>query len=358
MTDERLDDLLKVALKRDIAASDLKIDESRKAGFKREKRLARRKRTVVAAVLAVCLLAGGTATYAAYPEILSYVNQKQTRKLGRMEVVDSEGIQSFAEGKSEVDYLTFRKQVGVKILSETVTEAPEDIKVSIDTDRTNYLFAKMDPYFSYEDKPVSLEIDMILSEDQLATGLDKDYMGAYTYQGSFTTQNGDRVNLISDTTGAEHPEVIAEMVSDGVKYILSGRVTIPEMKQIVESLEYVPGTTGEESASAIYSDEDIAAAEELIRKEFESWNGVKNLELHYMGDSCNTVENVQWMNDLNEGQKVSDEPFTQCIAFTSTFITDDNISPGVWNPDSAYAGWSWYLARTDGGEWHLMTWGY
>ncbi len=342
MTDEKMDDLLKKALKPDIEAEELKIDESRKTDYRRTKNKARRKRTVAAAVLVVCLLAGGTATYAAYPEILSYVNQKQTKKLGHMEVVDSQGIQS----------------VGVKILSETVTEAPEDIKVSIDTDRTNYLFAKMDPYFSYEDKPVSLEIDMILSEDQLATGLDKDYMGAYTYQGSFTTQNGDRVNLISDTTGAEHPEVIAEMVSDGVKYILSGRVTIPEMKQIVESLEYVLGTTGEESASAIYSDEDIAAAEELIRKEFESWNGVKNLELHYMGDSCNTVENVQWMNDLNEGQKVSDEPFTQCIAFTSTFITDDNISPGVWNPDSAYAGWSWYLARTDGGEWHLMTWGY
>lgn len=108
-----------------------------------------------------------------------------------------------------MDYLTFRKELGVQILSETVTEAPEDIKVSIDT---------------------------------------------------------DRVNLISDTTGAEHPELIAEMVSGGIKYILSGRVTIPEMKQIVESLEYVPGTEAEESLSSVYTDEDIAAAEELIRK--------------------------------------------------------------------------------------------
>ncbi|MEE3481998.1 MAG: hypothetical protein VZQ80_08425 [Lachnospiraceae bacterium] len=358
MTDEKLDGLLNQALKADIVADELKIDESREASWKRTKKQARRKRTIAAAVLAVCLLAGGTAAYAAYPEILSYMNQQQTKKLGRMEVVNSEGIQNFAEGKSEMDYLTFRNELGVQILSETVTEAPEDIKVSIDTDRTNYLFAKMDPYFSYDGTPVAMEIDMILSEDQLATGLDKDYMGAYSYQGSFTTQNGDRVNLISDTTGAEHPELIAEMVSGGIKYILSGRVTIPGMKQIVESLEYVAGTEAEETRSSIYTDEDISAAEEIIRKEFDSWNGVKKLELRYMGDSCNTVENVQWMNDLNEGQKVSDEPFTQCIAFTSTFLTEDSAVPGEWNPDSAYAGWTWYLARTDGGEWHLMTWGY
>ena len=28
------------------------------------------------------------------------------------------------------------------------------------------------------------------------------------------------------------------------------------------------------------------------------------------------------------------------------------------NADTEYTGWKWWLARSDGGEWKLMTWGY
>ena len=31
---------------------------------------------------------------------------------------------------------------------------------------------------------------------------------------------------------------------------------------------------------------------------------------------------------------------------------------GAWETDEEYMNWEWWLARTDGGEWHLMTWGY
>ena len=31
---------------------------------------------------------------------------------------------------------------------------------------------------------------------------------------------------------------------------------------------------------------------------------------------------------------------------------------GVWNPDFEYTNRRWWLARTEGGEWKLITWGY
>ena len=30
---------------------------------------------------------------------------------------------------------------------------------------------------------------------------------------------------------------------------------------------------------------------------------------------------------------------------------------GAWEPDEEYT-WSWWLARSEGGEWKLMAWGY
>lgn len=30
----------------------------------------------------------------------------------------------------------------------------------------------------------------------------------------------------------------------------------------------------------------------------------------------------------------------------------------AWEPDTDYEDYSWHLARTDGGEWKLLTWGY
>ena len=31
---------------------------------------------------------------------------------------------------------------------------------------------------------------------------------------------------------------------------------------------------------------------------------------------------------------------------------------GAWEPDTEYTDWQWWLARSDGGKWKLLTWGY
>ncbi len=138
----------------------------------------------------------------------------------------------------------------------------------------------------------------------------------------------------------------------------NGSTALQEVKQVETAAPTDDETKQLFSRSQIYSEADIDSAEAVVRAEFDSWQDAENLQLSYMGDSCNVIENIQWMNDLNERQKVSDVPFTQCLAFTSTFHTKKDLKEYTWEPDEDYDGYQWWLARSDGGEWHLMTWGY
>lgn len=63
-------------------------------------------------------------------------------------------------------------------------------------------------------------------------------------------------------------------------------------------------------------------------------------------------ENIAWMNDLAEGQN-----FTQYIEFKSDFHSPKEGTITLEH-DFEYKDWGWSLARTDGGKWQLVTWGY
>lgn len=97
---------------------------------------------------------------------------------------------------------------------------------------------------------------------------------------------------------------------------------------------------------------------QLIQDEFAGWKGCELHSLRYTSDACNTSENIQWMNDLAKGQNL-DVTFIQCIQFESDFHSPKNPKDqGAWNLDEEYTDWQWWLARTDKGDWKLMTWGY
>ena len=85
--------------------------------------------------------------------------------------------------------------------------------------------------------------------------------------------------------------------------------------------------------------------------------GEQSLEIPSLGLSWPLDQpscNIEWMNDLRtEDNK---EAFTQCIAFKSSFRSPKN-GGGAWEANEEYT-WSWWLARCEGGEWKLMTWGY
>lgn len=110
--------------------------------------------------------------------------------------------------------------------------------------------------------------------------------------------------------------------------------------------------------SAVYSEEDMDEAIELIKKEFSAhMTGVKKLKnIRYASDECTDREYIDWMNELREANDTSKNPFTQHICFLTDFTTSDNTTS--LNTNSTYTDWQWHLARTDGGNWVCMTSGY
>lgn len=108
--------------------------------------------------------------------------------------------------------------------------------------------------------------------------------------------------------------------------------------------------------SEIYSQEDMDSAIRLIKEEFSKWDGCELHKIAYSSDDECNADNISWMNDLEEADDAK-ETFTQCIMFTSEFHSPKKGGES-WNPDQEYTGWQWWLARSDGGQWNLMTWGY
>ena len=83
---------------------------------------------------------------------------------------------------------------------------------------------------------------------------------------------------------------------------------------------------------------------------------MNNLGLSYKSDEeSNNADNIAWMNDL---EKANDDKefFVQCIAFDSSFRSPTK-GGDAWDANKEYS-WSWWLARSESGDWKLMTWGY
>lgn len=110
--------------------------------------------------------------------------------------------------------------------------------------------------------------------------------------------------------------------------------------------------------SKIYSQEDMDAAVKIILKQFEQWQGCELHSVVYMGDECNSAENLRWMNELAQAQKIQ-EKMVQCAGFLSDFyVSREAEKHTTFNPETEYKNWQWWLARSENGEWHLLTFGY
>ncbi|MFQ6870390.1 MAG: hypothetical protein ACLRSF_02765 [Romboutsia timonensis] len=107
-----------------------------------------------------------------------------------------------------------------------------NFKILDDIDK--YSYEHGEEYYS----PISLRIEMILSEEQLSTGIDRDYLGMYDFQESYISDKGYKVNIIKGTDGDDSiiSEKCAIFVADGIRYTLQGRVTTELLKDIVDSM--------------------------------------------------------------------------------------------------------------------------
>ena len=106
-----------------------------------------------------------------------------------------------------------------------------------------------------------------------------------------------------------------------------------------------------EAVTEIYNPEDINAAIALIHAEFDGWGGWEIKSIRYAGDAANNAENIEWLNGLKEKE------YAQCMELLMDLHTPADVK-GALEPDTDYTDYQWWLARTEGGDWELITWGY
>ena len=134
-------------------------------------------------------------------------------------------------------------------------------------------------------------------------------------------------------------------------------VEFTESAEILAVFEFPVEPVIDIGESEIFSEEDLMAAAEAIQDKFEEFEGCELFDIRYAGDEECTEENLKWMNELAPGKDM--EPnFTQVVNFLSDFHSPVDTEGTAWEADTDYLDWGWWLARADGGEWQILTWGY
>ena len=116
--------------------------------------------------------------------------------------------------------------------------------------------------------------------------------------------------------------------------------------------------------SSIYTEDELNDAVLLIRDKFASFAG--DCELHsirYAGDAANNEENLEWLNSLREARsnippEDAGKQYVQVAEFLSDFHSPVEEGPYVWELDTEYKDYQWWLARLKDGPWEIVSWGY
>lgn len=231
------------------------------------KRFPRIFKSIAACVLMLVL--GGTTVFAGYYVMNKImVNEEELPELDTMHIVK---VKSLKESPDEYgmtkanfsDYDTMKEALGIDLLDTVLSAENSYMLGDIMTDNKDFLIMEVNNYilgdtsnyeFIPEEKryqythgekyfsPVSLTVDIILSENQMNTGWETDYLGMYKFVESYTSEQGYTVNIIEDTTdedvaGNYVSEKCAVFVADGIRYTLRGRTSIDEIKVIVNTMK-------------------------------------------------------------------------------------------------------------------------
>ena len=163
---------------------------------------------------------------------------------------------------SKINYKQIQEQLGVSLLNSELSKDDKYMISDVETDNKDYAIIKCDNYilgdtsnYSYNEEgfysfdegnlyksPISLQVDIILSETQLNNVWTTDYLGMYGFVEQFVSEQGYKVNLIETKNDGNQPQnfvskKIAVFVADGIRYTLTGRTTVDNMKQIVNSMK-------------------------------------------------------------------------------------------------------------------------
>ncbi|MBQ7565847.1 MAG: hypothetical protein IJT18_01885 [Oscillospiraceae bacterium] len=100
-----------------------------------------------------------------------------------------------------------------------------------------------------------------------------------------------------------------------------------------------------------YTQEDLQKAEKLVEDTIKGFTEatIDLKSLTYAGDEKSMAE-LEYVNSLDRGA------FDEVAIFGSLFHTSKDAG-GAWEADTDYT-WDFYLARSTGGEWTMVTYGY
>lgn len=193
------------------------------------------------------------------------VNELELPELDSMKVTNQvknreKGIKP--QSISRMNYKQIQEQLGVSLLNSELSKDDRYMILDVETDNKDYAIIKCDNYilgdtsnYSYNDEgfysfdegklyksPISIQADIVLSETQLNNLWTTDYLGMYKFTEQFVSEQGYKVNLIEETIDGNQPQDFvskktAIFVADGIRYKLTGRTTVENMKQIVNSMK-------------------------------------------------------------------------------------------------------------------------
>ena len=120
------------------------------------------------------------------------------------------------------------------MLGEIKTDNKDFVILSFENyivgDTGNYNYLPNADFYTYDYgeeyySPVSLTVDIMLSEAQMKNGWDTDYLGIYEFKENYVSAQGYKVNLIEDTTGEDSVEnYVSEkcevFAANGIQYTL------------------------------------------------------------------------------------------------------------------------------------------
>jgi len=226
-------------------------DIMKKKVFKNSKRRISHPMLRYAAMIILTFMIGGTTVFAGYYFLNKVnVNKITLPELDAMQIVEITPLKAEKDEYGYIhtefsDYTALQSNIGIDLLESKYATEQSYLQGSMETDQKNYAIIKMKNYIIEEMyySPISLSMDLILSQEQLEQGWDTDYLGFYEYVESYTSKQGYKVNLIQDTTeeNVENnyvSEKCAIFVADGVRYNLCGRTSMETIKEIVDSMEY------------------------------------------------------------------------------------------------------------------------
>lgn len=195
----------------------------------------------------------------------SKVNELELPELDSMKItkqIKSGERNIKSQSISRMNYKQIQEQFGVSLLNSELSKDDKYMISDIETDNKDYAIIKCDNYiigdtsnYSYNEEgfysfdegklyksPISLQADIVLSETQLNNLWTTDYLGMYGFVEQFVSEQGYKVNLIEEENDGKQPQNFvskktAIFVADGIRYTLTGRTTVENMKQIVNSMK-------------------------------------------------------------------------------------------------------------------------